>query len=609
MTSNALPAITLALQTNQPQQAEHLSRVALIDQPDDENLLLFLALSIHMQGRLPEALSFYGRLIELFPRKSQHWNNYATILREMGALPQAADAFRRAVSLDPANMIAKSQLGLFLIDQRDYLAARELLLDVVQADPSSREARIDAARACCHCQDVEGASDLLRAWRSWVPLNNDTLQWSLAQVLTLKNDIPDAVEVLEDLLSRWPGHFDVRLLLANHYERLNRLDDARQMVDVILRPDAGANDAQRKEANHVLATLALRQGDAALARQLLESTGPEYPDSFTHYFQLGAAYNKLGETSLAMSALDTAHRLEAQDRRFDSPEFFVPGSPAMPVDAPRVTAEQFARWPSLIAPDMRDSPIFVVGFPRSGTTLLEQVLDAHPGLQSMDENPFFNLLSGILGNHDKRILDDLSVLRQYDVDELRKRYHVMVGERIRRNPEARLVDKNPLNMHWLPIMVRLFPQARFVLAVRHPCDVILSCYMQSFRSSALAAACSSLQRLSHAYVETMQRWLEEVDILKPSILVSRYEDLVDDFPAQVSRVATFLELDDASSMLGFDEHARKKTYIATPSYSQVIEPVNRRAVGRWHAYREYFEPLLPTLEPMIRHWGYDTDLS
>lgn len=606
MNSNVFSPIVFALQSNQPQQAEHLSRVALIDQPDQESLLLYLALSIHMQGRLPEALSYYGRLIELHPRTSQHWNNYATILREMGAAPQAADSFRKALLLDPANTVAKSQLGSLLMDQRDYLAARDLLLDVVQAEPTSREARLEAARACCHCQDVEGAADLLRAWRSWVPLNNDTLQWSLAQVLTLKNDIPDAVEVLEDLLQRWPNHFDVRLLLANHYERLNRLDDARKVVDAILRADSGANDIQVKEANHVLATLALRQGDIALARQLLESTGPEHPDSYPHYFQLAAVYNRQGEADLAMRALDTAHRLEAQDRQFDSPEFFVPGSPAMPVDAPRVTAEQFARWSKFIAPDLRDSPIFVVGFPRSGTTLLEQVLDAHPGLQSMDENPFFNRLSGILANHDKRILDDLSVLRQYDVDELRKRYHAMVGERIRRNADTRLVDKNPLNMHWLPMMVRLFPEARFVLAVRHPCDVVLSCYMQSFRSSALAAACSNLQRLSHAYVETMQRWLEEVEILKPAVLVSRYEDLVDDFSGQVSRLASFLELDDSSSMLGFAEHARGKTFITTPSYSQVIEPVNRKAVGRWQRYREYFEPLLPTLEPMLRHWGYDT---
>jgi len=605
MVPEELPQIGAAINSGHPERAEQLSRAALTRHPGHADLSLMLAISLHMQRRVNEALPVYAALAQ-GSDSSLNWNNYGTALQETGNRAEAAKAFARAVELDPSNLSPKSRLGLLLIEMHDYLTARHLLLDVVAAMPDSLEARVDAARACCHCQDVEGAADLLRRWRQWVPFNDDNLQLSLAQVLTLKNDIPDAVEVLEDLLARWPGEFDVRLLLANHYERLNRLADADAVLVPMLRAGSGASDVQLKEARHVLATLALRRGDAAAARDLLERTGPETENSFNHYFQLASAHDKLGEVDKAMEALQVAHRMEAVERSFDSPEFFAPGAPAMPVDAPRVTAEQYARWPALIAPEMRDSPIFVVGFPRSGTTLLEQVLDAHPCLQSMDENPFFNRLAGILGNHDRRILDDLSVLRQFDVDELRKRYHAMVDERVRRNWDARLVDKNPLNMHWLPVMVRLFPEARFILAVRHPCDVLLSCYMQSFRSSALAAACGSLERLAHGYVETMQRWLEEVDILRPSVMVSRYEDLVDDFPQQVSRIAGFLGLEDSSPMLGFDQHARGKAYIATPSYSQVIEPVNRKAVGRWHKYSAYFEPVLPVLEPMLRHWGYDT---
>lgn len=605
MVSDDLSQIGAALNSGHPERAEQLSRAALALHPGRADLTLLLAISLHMQHRVNDALPLYAELAQ-GSESSINWNNYGSALLETGNKGEAAKALARAVELDPANLTPKRQLGLLLIELRDYLTARHLLLDVVEAMPDSLEARVDAARACCHCQDQEGADDLLRRWRQWVPFNDDDLQLSLAQVLTLKNDIPDAVEVLEDLLARWPGQFDIRLLLANHYERLNRLADADAVLVPVLRPASGATNVQTREARHVLATLALRRGDAAAARDLLEITGPEAEGSFNHYYLLASAYDKLGETAKAMEALQVAHRLESVERSFDSPEFFVPGAPAMPVDAPRVTAEQVARWPQLIAPEMRDSPVFVVGFPRSGTTLLEQVLDAHPGLQSMDENPFFNRLAGILGNHDRRILDDLSVLRQFDVDELRKRYHAMVDERIRRNWDARLVDKNPLNMQWLPVMVRLFPQAKFILAVRHPCDVLLSCYMQSFRSSALAAACGSLERLAHAYVETMQCWLNEVAILQPSVMVSRYEDLVDDFPQQVVRIADFLELEDSSSMLGFDRHARSKAYIATPSYSQVIEPVNRRAVGRWHKYREHFEPLLPILEPMLRHWGYDT---
>jgi len=604
MNSNAISQIGAAINAGQLAHAEQLCRRELVASPRNEDLLLMLAISLQLQQRPAEALPVYQELTQLQPGSSIHWNNYATALVEVGSRREGAAAYARAIELDPGNALPKSQLGLLLIQLREYLGARDVLLDVVQLEPDSLQARVDAARACCHCQDVEGASDLLRHWRRWVPFNNDQLQLELAQVLTLKNDVPETVELLEDLLARWPDHHDVRLLLASHYERLNRLEDAESLLEPITGAGASVHEAQRKEAAHILATLAMRQKDLATAKDLLEQTGPEADNAYSHYFQLASVYDKLGDHEAAMQTLRVAHQIESAERRYDSPEFFTPDAPAMPVDAPRVSAEQFARWPKLISPEAGDSPIFVVGFPRSGTTLLEQMLDAHPGLQSMDENPFFNRLLGLLANHDRRILDDLSVLQQYDCDELRKRYHQMVSERIKRNWDARLVDKNPLNMHWMPIMYRLFPKAKFILAVRHPCDVILSCYMQSFRSSSLAAACSTLERLAHAYVETMNRWLEDVNVFQPSVRVSRYEDLVADFPRQVSDIAGFLELSDASPMLQFDQHARNKSYIATPSYSQVIEPINRKGVNRWHNYRGDFEPLLPILKPMLDHWGY-----
>ncbi len=606
---NLIPQIAAALGAGQPQQAEQLCRGALIDQPRDENLLLLLAMSLQTQQRLPEALPIYAELTRLFPMSSVHWSNYGTALAETGAQEDAQAAYSKAIGLDPSNVLPMIDLGRLMIERRDYLAARNLLLDAVAMDRQSPLARVFAARACCLCQDVEGAGELLKPWRHWFPLNDDALQLELAQVLTLRNDVPDAALVLEDLISRQPGNPDVRLLLASIYERFNQLEEAEAMALPVARATAGTTDVQRNEATHLLATLALRRKDFAGAKQLLEQCGPQDGDDYAHYFQLAAACDKLGDTEATMATLREAHRIEARERHFDSPEYFTPDARAMPVDAPDVSAEQYARWPRLIAPEAHDSPIFVVGFPRSGTTLLEQMLDAHPDLQSMDENPFFNSLANTLRRHDPRILEDLSVLQQYDCDELRKRYHTMVAERIARREGTRLIDKNPLNMQWLPMIHRLFPEAKFILALRHPCDVILSCYMQSFRSSGLAAACSTLERLAHAYVETMTRWLYQVSILQPAVMLSRYEHLVTDFPQQAARIAQFLDLDDASPMLHFDQHARNKAYIGTPSYSQVIEPVNRKGLGRWHKYRRDLEPVLPILEPMLRHWGYSTEMG
>lgn len=582
--------------------------MALAEAPDDENLLVLLATCLQQQQRLPEAMGILAELTRLHPLNSVHWLNYGVVLASVGDLGEAEKAYLKAIHLDPRNPISRVRQGLLLLERREYLAARNALLDAVALDKSSVWARIQAARACCACQDLGGADEMLKPWRSWLPLNNDALQLDLAQVLVLKGDVPEATELLEDFALRQPAHLEAKVLLATAYERSNRLADAQALAESVVNT-ADVTDVQRNEVDHLLATLMLRRKDPKGARDILERCGPQGDDDYAHFYALGTVCDKTGDPEAAMQAFKVAHRLEAVERHFDSPEFFTPDAPALNVAAPRVSAEQYHRWPQLIAPDTKDSPIFVVGFPRSGTTLLEQMLDAHPGLQSMDENPFFNTLSDVLRRHDPRILEDLSVLRQYDCDQLRKLYHTMVGERIERRPETRLVDKNPLNMQWLGMIHRLFPAAKYILAVRHPCDVILSCYMQSFRASSLAAACGTLERLAHAYVETMQNWLAEVEYFKPAVMVSRYEDLVANFPQQVTRIASFLELEDASAMLSFDQHARNKAFIGTPSYSQVIEPVNRKGLGRWQNYRRHFKPVLPILEPMLQHWGYATEVE
>jgi len=485
-----------------------------------------------------------------------------------------------------------------------------MLLDAFDLDRTSPLARVHGARACCLCQDFNGAQDLLRPWRQWLPLNDDVLQLELAKLLILLSDAGSAQALLQDVVQRNETHIEAKFLLASVYERLNRVDEATALLQSLASSDPAFGPTEKQEIDHQLAKLALRAGDLSSARSLLELSGPRHANDMAHFFELAETYDKVGEPELALQALKTAHAIQVEDLKIASPDHFTPEAAALPAAIlPQVSAQSYRRWPALQAPDARNSPVFIVGFPRSGTTLLEQMLDAHPALQSMDENPFFNRLADKLRSHDPRILQDLGVLQQRDGDELRKLYLKMVCETIDRNWDTQLVDKNPLNMLWLPMIHRLFPQAKFIFALRHPCDVILSCYMQNFRASILGAAASTIPRLAAAYVQSVERWLSDVEVFKPNVLVSRYEDLVTDFPQQTQRIAQFLELDDATPMLAFDRHARGKEYIATPSYTQVIVPVNKKGLNRWKRYQKEFEPAWPILQPILRHWGYPTELS
>ena len=603
---NAIPtdAIAAAARAGDLPRVEQLCRAVIASQPEREDAWFFLATSLHYQGRGSEALPAWRKLTELAPANSTHWSNYATVLLESGDTAEAERAFAESIRLDPANAAPRLNLGLLLLRKREYLAAREALLDAVERAPEEPVIRIHAATACCRSQDFDRAERLLKPWKEWPPLNDPELQLELANNLLLLSDGPAAERLLEDLVRIAPSHFEARIRLAGVYERMNKLDAVEAVLDRIVADGLATTDEARISVEQLRGGLAARRGQHAEAKTRMEGAGPRHPEDASHYFELAKVYDTLGETDSAMRALATAHAIKVEDLRRVAPERVADGEVEGPLALPDVTAEQYAAWPKFSAPDARHSPVFVVGFPRSGTTLLEQMLDAHPGLQSMDENPFFNRLADPLRRHDTRILGDLGVLRQYDVDELRKQYLLQVSEKIQRRWDAQLVDKNPLNMPWLPFIHRLFPNAKYILAIRHPCDVLLSCYMQNFRSSILLAASENLDRLARTYVAIFESWLRHVDVFKPNVLESKYEDLVADTPGQTRRIADFLEIDDATPMLNFQQHARDKGYIGTPSYSQVIEPVNRKALGRWERYRSYFEPVLPVLKPMMERWGY-----
>lgn len=254
---------------------------------------------------------------------------------------------------------------------------------------------------------------------------------------------------------------------------------------------------------------------------------------------------------------------------------------------------------------MAHSPVFVIGFPRSGTTMLEQMLDAHPDFRSMDERGFIYQLIERMEHAGQRYPADLAALSQDDADQLRAVYWRLVAHTLPDLGQRRLVDKNPLNMLCLPLITRLFPAAPVVLCLRHPCDVLRSCYMQAFRSPAFMVMCSSLPRLARGYADAFAQCCAHIEVLQPRLLEWRYEAAVDNLAGEAARLGRFLDVADAAPMLDFAAHAQRKGFIATPSYARVTGPVDRRSVGRWQAYREHFESVLPVLRPWLERFGYE----
>ena len=572
--------------------------------PGDNVARALLAASLALQKRPLEAAAAYQELIKREPAEPTHYLNLGTVLRETADLDGAEAAYRHGLRLKPDNAAGLADLGSLRWQRGDAVETRELMLKAWRMDPDLPEPRIYGAPACVKCADRETARTLLEGCEKWVFLG-EALEAELSASLIQIDRLDEAERRLRALLKHTEAQSIATLRLAALLERLNRLDEAEALL-----ADAQIADIDRKEEFALRATLTSRRGDYAAAIPLYINAlagEPETINSAASLFALATAYDRHADTAMAMDTLRLAHQIQFEHAGRLMPKMLERDSNHLSIEDFAVTGNWFRNWQAdSHAPDLETSPIFIVGFPRSGTTLLEQMIEAHPGVRSMDERGFLqDVITRMQSMGGLGYPDDLDKLDAPAIEAMRRVYWQCVNGVVTLKPGERLVDKNPLNILKLPLIHRLFPNARIILALRHPCDVLLSNYMQCFNAPAYQLLCSSFDRLARGYADAMNCWVEHAKLFDAAILDLRYEDLLDDNETQVTRVAEHLKLEDPKALLGYREHAIAKGFISTPSYSQVVQPLNRNAVGRWHRYREHLEPVLPILKPAMDRWGYE----
>jgi tetratricopeptide (TPR) repeat protein len=264
-----------------------------------------------------------------------------------------------------------------------------------------------------------------------------------------------------------------------------------------------------------------------------------------------------------------------------------------------LTEDWLGNWKSAPGPLKGPSPVFLVGFPRSGTTLLDTMVMGHSDVSVMEEKPLLDVISREYGSFES--------LADYDERTIRlaRARYFEAASRVGANEAASvLVDKNPLHLMQVPLIHRLFPDARFILALRHPADVILSCYFSNFRTTPSLMNFLRLDAAVDFYDLAFSIWQRASELLPINVHTIQYEKLVDDPETQLRGLAEFLGLNWRDELLDHTRTAASRDFIATASYAQVIEPIYRRAVGRWEKYRAQLEPVLPALRPWAEKFGY-----
>jgi Flp pilus assembly protein TadD len=594
-----------AFARNEPSSAEALGREALALDPSHAEALEALGFFLHSSRQYAESEEVFGKLIALRPAEPAYWMNLGTARRCSGRLDEALSAYAQAATLGADSADFLFNVGLTHIDRKDYESGRAVLANAVALAPDDAEIRYQYALCCYERIRTEEALSALDHWDNLSGLTPEVI--ANIGLLLMKLGVPERAEpaIRRAVADAGPDPQPL-LTLIQLLERTNRLDEAMQLL-----PQLMANPRAHTlgtELTLMRAQLAQRTSDHAIASTLYTELLNDCKEpQLTHLLQfpLAKSLDALQRYDEAFGTLLAAHRSQIELLRLTAPLLIARGAPTMTITRFGCDPDDVATWDDSTAPALEESPVFIVAFPRSGTTLLELTLDSHPLLGSMDEQPFVqNALDDMLGegiSYPER----MGGLTAAQLDAVRSKYWERVRRKVTLEAGQRLVDKNPLNILRLPAIRRLFPNSPVILAVRHPCDVMLSCFMQHFRTPDFALLCSDLKALAIGFRRTFDFWYQQKELLQPKSMELRYETFTDDFEAQVRGVLEFLALPWNDAVLRPQETARNKGFISTPSYSQVIEPVHSKAVGRWRSYERHFSPVLPIIEPYLERWDYD----
>ena len=404
---------------------------------------------------------------------------------------------------------------------------------------------------------------------------------------------------------------DARINLAVWFEKERRLEEAWECVEA-----CRAKHPRDDQARYFRAFLLHRRKQDAEAetelRDLIKD-GPQYPYvKYAARHLLGVVLDQLGQYAEAMhwlieskAQVRTITDTTLLERAYDE------GDRRRRALLAVLTPDTMRRWqqepPASVE---RYQVAFLGGHPRSGTTLLEQILDAHPEVLAFDEPVAFAQeitghidLSPLEGEVQLKTLDALPASQRA---VMRGRYIKSLLREIEGEPGPRiLLDKNPSPTMSLNIWLRVFPELKVIIALRDPRDVIISCFFLNIMLNATNVNFLSLERTAKHYADLMDVWLRMRELGGFDWIESRYEDVVANVEAEGKRVTEFLGLTWHPDQARYYETARKK-FLFAPTYHDVTQPVYKRAVGRWERYAEALEPVQAKLAPYCRAFGYET---
>lgn len=636
-------------QQGRPEEAAAVFARGVAIEPRSVRFQVNLGEALRAARRLDQALEHLRRAVELGPTDILAWNSLGLVSFDLGRYEAAVDAYHAAIRLGPRFVRARVNLAGALRALGRFSDAVDAVRAALRLEPNNPLALINLANALCDMSDPGVLVEAEAAGRGAVALapRHPRALGALARVLRQQGRPAEAVPLearaseiaraavqpptrggdalpaeCNQALSRYTrgivylteGQTDlaearlreaIRLdpTLASAWVALATVQAERGQIELScgsarhalqLRPDLA--EAYWRLANNLVGQLPADELQAMERLALDESLSND--DRALLHFGLATVLDQRGLFARAAANLEIANSQQAAGK-LGRGITYNPDLHAAFIDRiiSIMTPEFLARGAGWGEPDPR--PVFVVGFPRSGTTLTEQILASHPQVTGAGElhdlGVVFQALPQLVGGPVRVPVDALDLLGPASVKSAARRYLTRL-DALAPSGAVRIVDKMPENLNHLGLIALLFSNAKVIICRRDPRDIALSCWQTGFRSCAWNNHWDHIARRLAGYQRMLAHW----ERVRPiPVLDLDYEDLVADLEQHARRLIDFIGLDWHPSCLEFHSNPRE---VRTPSLAQVRRPIHSRSAGRWRNYEAY----VPRLFQAFERYGVET---
>ena len=580
------------------QKAEFFLKKSLEINPKDINALVNLACVLKDSGNPKQAEKFLKDALKINPSFDFALTNLGAVLNELEKFDEGEQYLRKALSINSSSPMALNNLGNILSNKKNNKEAELCYRKAI-------EIKSDFSIAYNNLGSLlSKQGNLIEAEKFTQKAINFNPKFELAYVNlgTIKIDLDKLKEAEELFLSAIEINEKYNYAYSNLfrlYETTNKISKLKNKIESL-----NQNENIINEILMFKARISFREKDFITAKKYIDQVSNEWIKNTDHstnllYWSFRAFIEeKVKNYDEAFKCFEKSQlNLKYENT---NPKIFQDYITTYRKNIDKDAFLAKTKGTKII----KDSPVFLIGFPRSGTTLLDTILRSHPEIDVLEEKPLINSVEQIIKSKFKCSLDKLHNLTSKDLDYLRNHYLEILRNNCDNKNAKILIDKFPFQTVCLPLINLLFPNSKIIFTHRNPYDTVLSCFQQSFEPNNAMANFRSIESASRIYDLTMSIWLDYKEKLKINHITSKYEDLIEDFDKHILKILNFLDVSWDENIKNYRNTAHDRGKINTPSSSQVVQPLYKSSIQKWKNYEKYFKHSNQYLDKWISYFEY-----